>query len=78
LSTPSTSLEKNKIKVLLLEGIHESAAAAFQADGYTSIARHAKSLPEDKLLEAVSDAYFIGIRSNRKLTGASSSRPSAC
>jgi D-3-phosphoglycerate dehydrogenase len=68
LSAPSTSLEKSKIKVLLLEGIHQSAAAAFQGDGYTSVVRHPKSLPEDQLLEAAGDAYFIGIRSSTKLT----------
>lgn len=30
----STSFPKNKIKVLLLEGIHKAAADAFRADGY--------------------------------------------
>jgi len=64
----ATSLDKSKIKVLLLEGIHPSAAAAFQADGYTSVVRHPKSLPESKLLEAVGNAYFVGIRSGTKLT----------
>ena len=68
MNAPSTSLEKKKIKILLLEGIHQSAAAAFEADGYTQVVRHPKSLPEDQLLEAVSDAYFIGIRSSTKLT----------
>ena len=68
LATPSTSLDKSKIKVLLLEGIHPSATAAFEADGYTSIVCHPKSLAEEQLLEAVSDAYFVGIRSSTKLT----------
>jgi len=68
LSTPATSLDKSKIHVLLLEGIHASARNALEADGYTSIAQHPKSLPEAELLEAVRDAYFIGIRSSTKLT----------
>ena len=63
-----TSLDKSRIKILLLEGVHPSAAEAFQADGYTNIATHAKALPEPQLLEAVSDAYFIGIRSATRLT----------
>ena len=63
-----TSLDKSRIKILLLEGVHPSAAEAFQADGYTNIATHAKALPEPQLLEAVSDAYFIGIRSATQLT----------
>jgi D-3-phosphoglycerate dehydrogenase len=63
-----TSLDKSRIKVLLLEGIHDRAADTFRADGYTSIVRHPKSLPEDRLREAVVDAYFVGIRSATQLT----------
>jgi hypothetical protein len=32
-----TSLDKSKIKILLLEGVHASAVEAFRADGYTNI-----------------------------------------
>ncbi len=64
----SPSLEKSRIRVLLLEGIDQSALDAFQSDGYTDIEFHEKSLPEDKLIEAVSGAYLIGIRSNTHLT----------
>ena len=39
-----TSLDKSKIKILLLEGIHPSAVEAFRADGYTDIEYHPKSL----------------------------------
>src|SRR3954453_18418164 len=63
-----TSLDKSKIKILLLEGVHQSAVASFRADGYTGIELHAKSLPPDKLKEAIADAYFIGIRSANELT----------
>jgi len=63
-----TSLDKSKIKILLLEGIHNSAVASFRADGYTQIEYHQKSLAESKLLASVRDAYFIGIRSNTSLT----------
>ena len=63
-----TSLDKSKIKILLLEGVHASAAETFQADGYTNIESHPKALPESKLLEAVSDAYFVGIRSATQLS----------
>lgn len=67
-SMKTTSLDKSKIKILLLEGIHPSAAEAFRADGYTDIEYHPKSLPEGKLLESISDAYFAGIRSATCLT----------
>jgi len=64
----TTSLGKSKIKILLLEGIHESAVDAFRADGYTEIDYHPKSLALPKLIEAARDAHFIGIRSATKLT----------
>jgi D-3-phosphoglycerate dehydrogenase len=63
----STSLEKSRIRVLLLEGVDKSALDAFESDGYTDIEFHEKSLPEDKLIEAISSAYFVGIRSNTHL-----------
>ena len=34
-----TSFSKDRIKILLLEGIHDSAAEAFHANGYTSVRR---------------------------------------
>src|SRR5690242_19593662 len=63
-----TSLDKGKIKVLLLEGIHPSCVATLDADGYTHIELHKKSLPEDQLIEAISDAYIVGISSATHLT----------
>src|SRR5258705_6383377 len=58
-----TSLDKGKIKVLLLEGVHQSAIDAFRSDGYTNVEYHKVSLPSEKLLEAARDAYIVGIRS---------------
>ena len=63
-----TSLDKNKIRVLLLEGIDPGAIELFRRDGYTDIEYHKKPLAEANLLEAVRDAYFIGIRSATQLT----------
>ena len=68
ISLTPNSLDKNKIKILLLEGIDPSAVAALRDDGYSEIEYHKKSLPEDQLLASVSDAYFIGLRSNTQLT----------
>jgi D-3-phosphoglycerate dehydrogenase len=61
------SLDKSKIKILLLEGVHESAVDAFRGDGYTGIDYHPKSLTGKQLVEAARDAYFIGIRSATKI-----------
>jgi D-3-phosphoglycerate dehydrogenase len=63
-----TSLDKAKIKILLLEGVHSSALAAFRREGYSNLECHPKSLPQDKLLASIRDAYFVGIRSATHLT----------
>lgn len=65
-----TSLEKSKIRILLLEGVHQSAVDYFTSMGYSNIEYHKGSLPEDQLLEKVKDAHFIGIRSRTQLTAA--------
>ena len=62
-----TSLDKSKIKILLLEGIHPSAAEKFQADGYSNIEYHQKALRSEELASAAADAYFVGIRSATQL-----------
>ncbi|MBQ0756698.1 MAG: phosphoglycerate dehydrogenase, partial [Amphritea sp.] len=64
----NTSLEKSKIKILLLEGVHQSALDTLNAHGYTNIEYLTGSLPEADLLERVKDAHFIGIRSRTQLT----------
>jgi D-3-phosphoglycerate dehydrogenase len=63
-----TSFAKNKMKIVLLEGIHSSAVEAFKADGYTSVEYFEKSMPEAQLIEAVRDARLVGIRSATQLT----------
>ena len=62
-----TSLDKTKIKILLLEGVHLSAVERLQADGYTNIECHRKSLAGEDLERAAGDVYFIGIRSATQL-----------
>lgn len=62
-----TSLDKSRIKVVLLEGIHASAVESFRADGYPTIETHTGALAGAKLRDAVKDAYFLGIRSNTHL-----------
>jgi D-3-phosphoglycerate dehydrogenase / 2-oxoglutarate reductase len=65
---PETSFAKNKMKVVLLEGIHLSAVEAFKTDGYTDVEYFEKSMPEGELIEAVRDAHLAGIRSVTQLT----------
>lgn len=63
-----TSLDKSKIKFLLLEGVHQTAVDTLKAAGYTNIEYHTGSLPEEQLKESIAEAHFIGIRSRTQLT----------
>lgn len=62
------SLAKDKIKILLLEGVHQSAVDAFQEKGYSNIEYLKTSLAEADLIEKIADAHFVGIRSRTQLT----------
>ncbi len=63
-----TSLDKSKIKFLLLEGVSQTAIDALKAAGYTNIDYHKKALPDAELKEAIRNAHFVGIRSRTQLT----------
>jgi D-3-phosphoglycerate dehydrogenase / 2-oxoglutarate reductase len=62
------SLQKSKIKFLLLEGVHPSAVEALQSAGYNNIDQHPKALPVEELKSAIADAHFVGIRSRTQLS----------
>ncbi|MFT7223726.1 MAG: D-3-phosphoglycerate dehydrogenase [Cellvibrionaceae bacterium] len=64
----SISLEKSKIRFLLLEGIHQSAVDILEVAGYTNVEYVKTALSEDSLIEAISGAHFVGIRSRTELT----------
>lgn len=64
------SLAKDKIKILLLEGVHQSAVETLKRNGYTNIDYVKTSLPEPELIERLRDAHFVGIRSRTHLTEA--------
>ncbi len=64
----NTSLEKSKIRILLLEGVHQSAIDTLNAAGYTNIEYLTHSLAEEDLIEKIADAHFVGIRSRTQLT----------
>ena len=61
------SLGKQKIKILLLEGVHPSAVEVFKAAGYENIDYQPAALPEEELLEKIADVHFVGIRSRSQL-----------
>ncbi len=62
------SLEKDKIKFLLVEGVHPSAVDNLKRAGYTNIEYHKGALDAAALKASARDAHFIGIRSRTHLT----------
>ena len=64
------SFPKEKISVVLFEGIHPSAVELFKADGYTTVTQHKGTLEGAKLIDAIRDAHIVGIRSRTKLDAA--------
>ena len=66
--SPVLSLAKNKIKILLLEGVHQSAAECFTQHGYTQIDSHTTAFNEDELADMIADYHFVGIRSRTQLS----------
>ncbi|GAM65751.1 D-3-phosphoglycerate dehydrogenase [Vibrio ishigakensis] len=61
------SLHKDKIKILLLEGLHPSSVEVLESAGYSNIEYLKGSLSEEELIEAIKDVHFIGIRSRTNL-----------
>jgi len=63
----NNSLAKEKIKILLLEGLHQSSVDELKAKGYSNIEYIKTSLSEDELIEKIATVHFIGIRSRTQL-----------
>lgn len=63
-----TSLDKSKIRFLLLEGIHPSAQEVLRAAGYSQIEALPGALEGQELQRKIADAHFIGVRSRTQLT----------
>ena len=64
---PSTSYPKEKIRILLLEGIHPSAKKHFSNLGYKHIDVLTGALTEKELMKEIKNVHMIGIRSKTQL-----------
>ena len=64
----SLSFPKEKVQILLLEGIHENAIADLTADGYTNLTRLPGALDEDELAARIGGVHLLGIRSRTQVT----------
>jgi D-3-phosphoglycerate dehydrogenase len=65
---PKFSLNKNQIRILLLEGIHPSAVECLKKAGYTQVEYLKTALDEAELERKIRDAHIVGIRSRTQLT----------
>ena len=61
------SYPKNKIRILLLENIHQQAIDLFEEESY-QIIRHSGAMTEEVLAEAIRDVHLLGIRSKTQIT----------
>jgi D-3-phosphoglycerate dehydrogenase / 2-oxoglutarate reductase len=63
-----TSYPKEKIKILFLENISDSAVKHFTNAGYVSVKKLTKALPEQELIKEIKDVHLLGIRSKTQIT----------
>ena len=66
--SPLLSLAKDKIRVLLLEGVNDSAVEIVTGAGYSAVTRLAKALDGAALKEAIRGVHILGIRSRTQIT----------
>ena len=64
------SLDKAKIKFLLLEGIHPRAREMIESAGYMNIVEKPGALTPEALRRALKGVHFVGIRSRTQLDSA--------
>jgi len=63
-----TSFPKEKIKILLLEGVHPDGVSLFEKEGF-SVEAFKPAFDEAELLKVLDNIFVLGIRSKTKLTG---------
>jgi D-3-phosphoglycerate dehydrogenase len=63
-----TSYPKEKIRILLLENISDTAVKNFREQGYPQIERVNKALPVQELIKQIRDVHILGIRSKTFIT----------
>ena len=68
MATGKTSYPREKIKILLLENISETAVRELEAAGYVLIERLGGALSEADLMKAVRGVHLLGIRSKTRVT----------
>lgn len=61
-------MPKDRIRILLLEGVHESAVRVLAEEGYRTVEHLSEALSPEELMSRVRDVHILGIRSRTYLT----------
>ena len=64
----NTSYPKEKVNVLFLENISDTAVKLFKDAGYSSVRKLSGALSEEDLIREVKDVHLLGIRSKTQIT----------
>ena len=63
-----TSYPKEKIRILFLENISDTAVKNFKNHEYSNVEKITKALTEDELVKEIKDVHILGIRSKTQIT----------
>src|SRR6478609_4356214 len=66
--TQKTSYPKDKIRILFLENISDTAVKNFRGHEYSNVEKITKALSEDDLVREIKDVHILGIRSKTHIT----------
>lgn len=64
----STSYPKEKINILFLENISDTAVRFFKESGYSNVRKVPGALSEEQLMKEIKDVHLLGIRSKTQIT----------
>ena len=64
------SFSKDLVRILLLEGVHDTAVDLFARAGYANITRMTTALGDESLATALQGVHLLGIRSRTQLSDA--------
>jgi D-3-phosphoglycerate dehydrogenase len=68
MSIGKTSYPKEKIRILFLENISDTAVKKFRLHDYTNVEKINKALTEEDLVREISNVHILGIRSKTQIT----------
>jgi len=68
MSTGKTSYPKEKIRILFLENISDTATKHFRQQDYSNVEKINKAMTEEELVREIKDVHILGIRSKTQIT----------